>query len=108
MRRAPTLSPSGFHSAHTIAISLAQSEKPAAVRGVALIDYLIGPRTARAMAPLATVDLVGWDVHQAIVDNVFANTNDEARHCFEMPAYMKRALERGCLGDKTPEQGGFY
>ncbi|MDO8434408.1 MAG: 3-hydroxyacyl-CoA dehydrogenase NAD-binding domain-containing protein [Candidatus Binatus sp.] len=76
--------------------------------GVAFMDYLIGPHTGRAMAPLATVDLVGWDVHQAIVDNVFANTNDEARDCFKMPAYMHRALEQGCLGDKTPQRGGFY
>jgi 3-hydroxyacyl-CoA dehydrogenase len=76
--------------------------------GVAFIDYLIGPHTGRAMAPLATVDLVGWDVHQAIVDNVFANTSDEAHSCFKMPAYMKRGLEQGCLGDKTPERGGFY
>jgi 3-hydroxyacyl-CoA dehydrogenase len=76
--------------------------------GVAFIDYLIGPHTGRAMAPLATVDLVGWDVHQAIVDNVFANTADEAHDCFKMPAYMKRGLEQGCLGDKTPQHGGFY
>jgi 3-hydroxyacyl-CoA dehydrogenase len=76
--------------------------------GVAYVDYLIGPHTGRAMAPLATVDLVGWDVHQAIVDNVFANVEDEAHECFRMPAYMKRGLAAGCLGDKTPERGGFY
>ena len=38
--------------------------------GVAFMDTLVGPHTGRAMAPLATVDLVGWDVHRAIVDNV--------------------------------------
>ena len=29
--------------------------------GVQLMDTLVGPYTGRAMAPLATVDLVGWD-----------------------------------------------
>ncbi|HEV2171466.1 MAG TPA: 3-hydroxyacyl-CoA dehydrogenase family protein, partial [Candidatus Binatus sp.] len=80
----------------------------AAERGVAHIDYLIGPHTGRAMAPLATVDLVGWDVHKAIVDNVHANSSDEAHEAFAMPAYMSAALAKGCLGDKTPERGGFY
>ena len=76
--------------------------------GVAYIDYLIGPHTGRAMAPLATVDLVGWDVHKAIVDNVHAHCEDEARDAFAMPAYMSAGLDKGCLGDKTPERGGFY
>ena len=26
-----------------------------------------------ALAPLATIDLVGWDVHKAIVDNLWNN-----------------------------------
>src|SRR5262249_41652094 len=33
---------------------------------------------------------------------------DEARECFKMPAYMEQGLAAGCLGDKTPERGGFY
>ncbi|HUO05556.1 MAG TPA: 3-hydroxyacyl-CoA dehydrogenase NAD-binding domain-containing protein [Candidatus Binataceae bacterium] len=76
--------------------------------GIAYMDYLIGPHTGRAMPPLATIDLVGWDVHKAIVDNVYANCKDEAHDCFKMPAYMDKALHEGCLGDKTPERGGFY
>jgi 3-hydroxyacyl-CoA dehydrogenase len=80
----------------------------AATHGVAFADYLIGPHTGRAMPPLATVDLVGWDVHKAIVDNVYANTNDEARASFALPAYMQRLVDHGHLGDKTPERGGFY
>ena len=47
--------------------------------GVAFIDYVVGPHTGRAMAPLATIDLVGWDVHKAIVDNVFANIESVRR-----------------------------
>ena len=76
--------------------------------GVQKMDALVGPYTGRAMAPLATIDLVGWDVHQAIVDNVYANTNDEAHEAFKLPAYMAHLAERGHLGDKTPDLGGFY
>jgi 3-hydroxyacyl-CoA dehydrogenase len=76
--------------------------------GVAFIDYLLGPHTGRAMPPLATVDLVGWDVHKAIVDNIYAHTDDEAHATFAMPAYMQPLLDRGHLGNKTPERGGFY
>jgi 3-hydroxyacyl-CoA dehydrogenase len=76
--------------------------------GVAFADYLIGPYTGRSMAPLATIDLVGWDVHKAIVDNVSAHLADEAHASFAMPAYMQRLLDQGHLGDKTPEHGGFY
>ena len=80
----------------------------AAEHGVAFIDALIGPHTGRAMAPLATVDLVGWDVHRAIVDNVHQNTRDEAHDSFALPAYMAKLMESGHLGDKTPQKGGFY
>src|SRR6185295_3358662 len=76
--------------------------------GVAFMDYLIGPYTGRAMPPLATVDLVGWDVHKAIVDNVHAHTNDEAHDLFAMPAYMNRLVDKGHLGNKTAAKGGFY
>jgi len=77
--------------------------------GVAFIDYLIGPHTGRAMAPLQTVDLVGWDVHKAIVDNVYANcAEDTARERFRLPAYMEDGITKGRLGDKTAEAGGFY
>ncbi|HLX36327.1 MAG TPA: 3-hydroxyacyl-CoA dehydrogenase family protein, partial [Candidatus Binataceae bacterium] len=72
------------------------------------IDYVVGPHTGRAMAPLATIDLVGWDVHKAIVDNVYASTEDEAHASFKLPAFMERGIEAGHLGDKTPDKGGFY
>jgi 3-hydroxyacyl-CoA dehydrogenase len=76
--------------------------------GVQLMDLLVGPYTGRAMAPLATIDLVGWDVHKAIVDNVKENVQDEAIDRFTMPTYMERLAHHGHLGDKTPELGGFY
>lgn len=76
--------------------------------GVAFLDYLIGPHTGRAMAPLATIDLVGWDVHQAIVENVYSKTRDEAHPLFKLPEYMKHGVAQGRMGDKTPAEGGFY
>jgi 3-hydroxyacyl-CoA dehydrogenase len=76
--------------------------------GVQMMDTLVGPYTGRAMAPLATVDLVGWDVHQAIVDNVRDSVTDEAIQSFVLPEYMVRLVQRGHLGDKTPLLGGFY
>jgi 3-hydroxyacyl-CoA dehydrogenase len=76
--------------------------------GAQLMDTIVGPYTGRAMAPLATVDLVGWDVHQAIVDNVLDNVQDEAIDAFRLPNYMKSLIGRGHLGDKTPMLGGFY
>ncbi|MHB8575993.1 MAG: 3-hydroxyacyl-CoA dehydrogenase family protein [Dehalococcoidia bacterium] len=80
----------------------------AAEHGVQLMDTLVGPYTGRAMAPLATVDLVGWDVHQAVVDNIHANIRDEATEAFVLPGYMQKLIHRGHLGDKTPLLGGFY
>lgn len=80
----------------------------AEVHGVSNIDYLIGRHTGRALAPLATIDLVGWDVHHAIVENVYAHTRDEAHELFQMPVYMKQLMDEGHLGNKTPAEGGFY
>jgi 3-hydroxyacyl-CoA dehydrogenase len=78
----------------------------AAEHGVAYIDALIGPHTGRAMAPLATIDFVGWDVHKAIVDNLYAHTKDEAHAHFALPSWMQALIDKGVLGDKT--KGGFF
>jgi 3-hydroxyacyl-CoA dehydrogenase len=77
--------------------------------GVALTDKILGPYTGRAMTPLATVDLVGWDIHRAIVDNVYANTdnaNDEARKTNKLPDFMATLMDKGVLGNKSG--GGFF
>jgi len=71
-----------------------------------LTDKLIGPYTGRAMTPLATVDLVGWDIHRAIVDNVYENTKDEAHETNRLPDYMAALMDKGVLGNKTG--GGFF
>jgi len=74
--------------------------------GPVLVDRLIGPYTGRALTPLATIDLVGWDIHRAIVDNVYENTDDEAHETLRLPDYMDKLMERGVLGDKTGR--GFF
>ncbi len=74
--------------------------------GPVLVDRLIGPYTGRALTPLATIDLVGWDIHRAIVDNVYENTDDEAHETNRLPDYMGRLMERGILGNKTGR--GFF
>jgi len=71
-----------------------------------IVDKVIGPYTGRAMTPLATIDLVGWDIHRAIVDNVYENTNDEAHETNRLPDYMAGLMEKGVLGNKTG--GGFF
>jgi 3-hydroxyacyl-CoA dehydrogenase len=76
--------------------------------GVAYMDQLVGAHTGRALAPLATIDLVGWDVHKAIVDNLWATTHDECHEHFRLPAYMQRMIDRGHLGRKTRDKGGFF
>ncbi len=74
--------------------------------GPVLVDRLVGPYTGRAMTPLATIDLVGWDIHRAIVDNVYENTRDEAHGTLRLPAYMDKLMEKGVLGNKTGR--GFF
>jgi 3-hydroxyacyl-CoA dehydrogenase len=74
--------------------------------GPVLADRLVGPYTGRALTPLATIDLVGWDIHRAIVDNVYEKTRDEAHATLELPAYMAKAMQRGVLGNKSG--AGFF
>jgi len=74
--------------------------------GPVLVDRLSGPYTGRALTPLATIDLVGWDIHRAIVDNIHEKTFDEAHTTVRLPDYMATLMEKGVLGDKSG--GGFF
>jgi len=76
--------------------------------GVEEIDYLIGPYTGRALAPLATIDLVGLDVHKEIVNNIYQNVQDERHDSFQLPEYVQKMLDKKMLGNKNREAGGFY
>ncbi len=74
--------------------------------GIHLLDSLLSGYTGRAMSPLATVDLVGLDVHKAIVDNIYENTKDGAHATFQMPAYMQKLIDAGAMGNKAGK--GLY
>jgi len=74
--------------------------------GIDYIDAILGPYTGRAMAPLATSDFVGLDVHKAIVDNLYNNTNDYANDSFKLPEFVDKLVKEGRLGKKSKE--GLY
>ncbi len=74
--------------------------------GIDYIDAILGTFTGRAMAPLTTSDFVGLDVHKAIVDNVYQNTNDYAHETFVLPGFVQKLIDEGKLGRKS--NGGLY
>ncbi len=74
--------------------------------GIDYIDAILGTFTGRAMAPLTTSDFVGLDVHKAIVDNVYDNTNDYAHETFILPVFVQKLISEGKLGRKS--NGGLY
>lgn len=74
--------------------------------GVGYIDAILGGYTGRTMPPLATIDLIGLDTHQAIVDYLFEKTNDEAHATFRLPDFIKALISEGKLGNKTGK--GLY
>ncbi|MBO4864151.1 MAG: 3-hydroxyacyl-CoA dehydrogenase family protein, partial [Eubacterium sp.] len=69
--------------------------------GIDYIDALLGSFTGRTMAPLTTSDFVGLDVHKAIVDNIYENTNDYAHDTFVLPAFVQKLIAEGKLGRKS-------
>lgn len=74
--------------------------------GIDYIDALLGSFTGRTMAPLVTSDFVGLDVHKAIVDNIYENTNDYAHETFVMPKFADVLVAEGKFGRKSG--GGLY
>ena len=53
------------------------------------------------MAPLTTSDFVGLDVHKAIVDNIYENTNDYAHNTFVLPEFVSKFVSEEKLGRKS-------
>jgi 3-hydroxyacyl-CoA dehydrogenase len=74
--------------------------------GPLLVDRALGPYTGRALPPLATIDLVGWDIHRAIVDNIYEKAPDEAHATLALPEYMASLIAKGTLGNKSGR--GFF
>ncbi len=82
------------------------AEKIKDKNGIYFMDQILSEYTGRAMSPLATIDLVGLDVHKAIVDNIYQNTKDEAHHTFLVANFIKELIEKNALGNKTGK--GIY
>lgn len=74
--------------------------------GIDYIDAILGSFTGRTMAPLATSDFVGLDVHKAIVDNIYENTQDYDHDTFVFPKFADKLVAEGKLGRKSG--GGLY
>lgn len=74
--------------------------------GIDYIDSLLGPFSGRTMPPLLTVDFVGLDVHKAIVNNIYENTNDYVHEKFVLPNYVQELIDHNKLGRKCGE--GLY
>lgn len=74
--------------------------------GIDYIDSILGPFTGRTMPPITTADFVGLDVHKAIVDNIYENTNDYVHEKFVMPKYVQELIDKGMLGRKAKQ--GLY
>jgi len=74
--------------------------------GIDYIDAILGPFTGRTMPPITTADFVGLDVHKAIVDNIYENTNDYAHEQFVLPTYVQKLIDKGMLGRKRGQ--GLY
>ena len=69
--------------------------------GIDYIDALLGSFTGRTMPPLVTSDFVGLDVHKAIVDNIYENTNDYAHETFVLPEFTQKLIDENKLGRKS-------
>lgn len=69
--------------------------------GIDYIDSILGPFTGRAMAPLVTADFVGLDIHKAIVDNVYSNSDDYSNKSFKLPDFCEKLIASNKLGRKT-------
>lgn len=74
--------------------------------GIDYIDAILGSFTGRTMPPITTADFVGLDVHKAIVDNIYENTNDYVHEKFVLPEYVQKLIDKGYLGRKRGQ--GLY
>lgn len=69
--------------------------------GVDYMDSILGPFTGRAMAPLATVDFVGLDIHCAIISNIHEYEPDFFSSEQSVPEYISHLTSNGYLGKKS-------
>ncbi len=110
LRRAviPVKPTAGFAGNRIAFLLFARITELAVEHGVEMMDYLIGPYTGRLMAPLATLDLVGLDIHKAIIQSLQSHTHDAMHNKLLLPEYVETMIANGHLGNKTRTKGGFY
>ncbi|MHC4926742.1 MAG: 3-hydroxyacyl-CoA dehydrogenase family protein, partial [Planctomycetota bacterium] len=110
LRRAiiPVKPTAGFAGNRIAFLLFARITELAIEHGVEMMDYLIGPYTGRLMAPLATLDLVGLDIHKAIIHSLQDHTQDSMHDKLLLPDYVEKMIAAGHLGNKTRGKGGFY
>ena len=77
--------------------------KYASEGGLDYIDAIFGTFTGRLMAPCNTADFVGLDVHKAIIENLFNNTDDYEKRSYVLPDYLKELIDNKKLGRKSGE-----
>lgn len=72
------------------------------------IDKLTGPVVGRPKsATFRTADVVGIDTLIKVANNLVQDTKeDESKHLFELPDYLKKMEANGWFGDKSKQ--GFY
>lgn len=86
--------------------SLQFAQKYQSIGGIAIIDKLLSGFIGHTLPPIATIDLVGLDIHKAIVENIYQLTNDSAHDTFKLPACVDYLISQNHLGNKTG--AGFY
>ncbi|MCI5144111.1 MAG: 3-hydroxyacyl-CoA dehydrogenase family protein [Candidatus Electrothrix sp. AR3] len=87
-----------------LACQLAEEYK--ALGGIPFIDEILGGFTGRVMPPLRTVDLVGLDIHKAIVENLCNKLPENERDFFMLPDFMQHLINIDRLGVKSGK--GLY
>jgi len=110
LRRAviPVKPTAGFAGNRVAFLLFSRITELAAQHGVEMMDYLIGPYTGRVMPPLATLDLIGLDIHAAIIHSLQQNVSDAMHDKIILPDYVERMIQAGHLGRKARDKGGFY
>ncbi len=102
----PVRNVAGFAGNRIAFLLLARITALAEEYGVEMMDYLVGPYTGRLLPPLATLDLVGLDIHKAIIQNLCEHTNDRMHDWLVLPDYINKMIDNNLLGNKT--RAGFY
>lgn len=82
------------------------SEKYQDKGGIDYIDSLFSGYTGRNMSPISTIDFVGLDIHKAIVDNIYNQTEDEFKSNFKLPEWFNDLVKNDFLGNKSKQ--GLY